>query len=191
MTCDEYLAILAATPAEEIRRGRLPDHGSTCPHCERATRMVMERERQLVRLDDALYSRTPASVPPAAAVAARRHLVVERLYRLAVAITILGAVGFYVGKRLVVPAGDTAAPASVVSEYAFLIRCLSAQEAAAVARPLLGANGQITYTGETGRGVVTVRGTRSEIEQVTEAIALAQQQAMLGCTISSRSMGLP
>lgn len=191
MTCDEYLSILASTPVDEVRRSQLPDHVAKCPHCQRATRMVMERERQFVGLDDDLYSQMPAVVPPAAAIAAQRHRYVNRLYRIAVGITIVGVLALLAGKWLVLRSSDVATTTPAMTEHAFLVQCLSAEEAGAIARPLLGTSGQLTYAGETGRGVVTVRGTPSQIREVTAALALAQQQGLLGCTIRAPAADLP
>lgn len=179
MTCDEYLAILAATPADEIRRARLPDHAATCPHCQRATRLVMERERSYAGLDDDIYSQVPAAVPPAALVAQRRRLV-NRLYRVGIGILIVGSLGLYVGRRMVpTPTG------AATSERAFLVQCLTAEEAGAIARPLLGPSGQMIYAGEPGRGVVTVRGTPEQIRDVTAALEQAAQRGLQTCRVPS------
>ncbi len=181
MNCDEYLAILAATSADEVRPERLPGHGATCLHCQRATRLVMERERSFAGLDGSLHSQVPAVGIPTPALVAHRHRLVKRLYLAGLAIIVAGSVGFWVSKRLVV--NPTALDA--LAERAFLVQCMSAEEAAAIARPLLGLNGLMTYRGDPGRGVVTIRGTPAQIREVSAALDHAEQRGLRACKVGT------
>lgn len=183
MTCDEYLSILAATPVGALRPSRLPEHAATCPHCQRATRLVMEREGNLVGLDEDLFSYAPSVVPPAAALTASRHRYVDRMYRLGVGILIAATFAFVAAKWVVIrtPA-DPEAIAATMAEQAFLVQCLSAPEVGALVRPLLAPAGMMTYTGGPGRGVVTVRGTPAELRAVNAAFERAEQQGRYACT---------
>ena len=47
MNCDTYLAMLETLPVEELAYGSAHDHAAGCRECDRITRVVAERERNM------------------------------------------------------------------------------------------------------------------------------------------------
>ena len=47
MNCDTYLSMLETLPVEELAYGGAREHAANCRDCDRVTRVVAERERNM------------------------------------------------------------------------------------------------------------------------------------------------
>lgn len=137
MTCDDYLAMLETLPVEELMYGGARDHAAGCHDCNRVTRVVAERERNMVlALDDMSPSIAPGSVAREALEIARRRRIVSYL-RASLGVMAAAAVVLVVASRRLIPAAVIWPPAPQpaplpvprVSET-ILLKCLMPEAAA-------------------------------------------------------------
>ena len=123
MTCDDYLALLETLPVEELTHGEAREHAAVCRDCNRVTRVVAERERNMVMAyGDVVPSAMPGEVAMAAITTARRRRV-ALLYRIGLGVAAAATLAF-VGMSRVVPSRN-----SVFVRQRFAMRCLSAARA--------------------------------------------------------------
>lgn len=94
----------------------------------------------------------------------RRRSPLQRTW-LRVSAAIVAALLAFVIMRLAAPAPESVA----VTEQSFVLRCLPEQQAAELLRPVLGPNATVVTRGE-GSGIITVRGTPSELEAARSVI---------------------
>jgi hypothetical protein len=167
MTCDEYLSMLATGSVKELVKDRPGEHAAGCPHCERATRVVMTRESNLVAAFENVYSNTPASVTADVALAKSRQRDFGRMYfitwAIASAIVVAIVVWFAASRVHFARPGDDATVAPV-AEQAFLLRCLSPGQAAELLRPYLGPDGMLRIS-VGAPGVLTIRATQDRLRK--------------------------
>lgn len=178
MTCDEYLAVLATAPVEELARNRGHEHTATCVDCERVTRVVVEREWHLATTLDDLYSNRPPAVTAANAIAMSRQRRVQHWFWFTVAAAVAGAV---LVSTMLFPRTEAAIAAQSQVEQMFLLRCLSAAQAGALTRPLLAPDGMSIFSGEPGVGVFTVRGSQEQLEKVRTMLDRYEGAAPAAC----------
>lgn len=128
MTCDDYLAMLETLPVEELTHGEAREHAAICRDCNRVTRVVAERERNmLMAYGDVVPSAMSGDVALSAIATARRRRLAF-FYKAGLAVAGLATVGVIASWRLV-PQRN----ASFVRER-FALRCLSTGRAVRVLR---------------------------------------------------------
>jgi len=130
MTCEDYLSMLETLPVEELAYGAARDHAAQCYDCNRVTRVVAARERNMtLAYAEAYPSASAVTVAERAIVASRRRRVafyVRAALGAAAVVTLLGAIV----TRRVLPTPSRA----VVEQETFNLQCLSPQEAAEMLR---------------------------------------------------------
>jgi hypothetical protein len=160
MNCDDYLSMLATLPVEELGYGDARAHAATCRDCDRVTRVVAERERNMMMAFGELYP--PMSAPPIAARALEisRRRRIAFYYRVGLGFAAVLVMFLFIAVRRVVPT-----PMAGVRE-AFPLRCLSADQAAEMLKPLVSENTSITARTNAGIGVITVTASQAEMQRV-------------------------
>ena len=102
MRCEEYLQLLSTLPVEELVDGRAGDHLGTCPDCNRATKVVVERERNMVMVLAGMSSHVQPMDTARTTFALARHRSRSRWY-IGGLLLLLLAFGSIVVGRTVIP----------------------------------------------------------------------------------------
>jgi hypothetical protein len=124
-------------------------------------------------LEELQQSGPPAVMPAAPPPQPRR-----RPWKLVASLTaVIVAMGFVGISRGVAPAAE------VVRE-AFLLRCLTAAEAAALIRPILGETGQVYVRRDEGR-VLNVAATQSQMQRVRAELDRQERPGAPACAVRS------
>lgn len=156
--CDDYLAMLATLPVEELAYGDPRDHAAGCHDCDRVTRVVAEREHKMrLAFDDVQYS-MPAAQTAAAALTASRRRKVATFYNIGVAVVTVAIVLYMVTARAVAPSPTLTVKETlrlVTVKETFRLQCLSPAQASELLRPYLGATGRV-YFNDPSLGVIEV-----------------------------------
>jgi hypothetical protein len=165
MNCDDYLAMLETLPVEELTYGEARHHAAQCHDCNRITRVVAERERNMIMaLGDARSSVSASGMAREALDLARRRRVAS-YYRAALTLATVGAVIAVVFTRRVVPR-PTSSP--VVHE-SFHLQCLSPDQAAVLLRDS-GIQGAIRIRPPSTIAVIDVETSAEEFPRIVALI---------------------
>jgi hypothetical protein len=130
MTCEDYLSMLETLAVDELGYGEARDHVAQCYDCNRVTRVVAARERNMtLAYAEAYPSASAVTVAERAIEASRRRRVafyVRTALGAAAVVTLLATIM----TRRVVPAPSRA----VVEKGTFNLQCLSPQQAVELLR---------------------------------------------------------
>ena len=132
MRCEEYLQLLSTLPVEELVDGRSGDHLGTCPDCNRATKLVVERERNMMMALGGMSSQMQPLELSRASFALAQQRKMSRWYIGGLA-TLLVAITAVVLDRTIIPAKRSHIQADAASQI-FRPSCLSPQSAAELLR---------------------------------------------------------
>jgi hypothetical protein len=132
MNCNDYLAMLATLPVDELAYGQAREHAAHCHDCDRVTRVVAERERNMRLAFDDVQSFVPSAQISTHALERSRRRRIVRYYEVALAITTAASLAFFVTVRR----GQSTAALATVSET-FQVRCISPEHAASILRGYL------------------------------------------------------
>jgi hypothetical protein len=134
MTCDDYLAMLETLPVGELTYGEAREHSAVCHDCNRVTRVVAERERNMIVAYGDLAPSTAAMAVAGSAMATARRRRVASLYRIGLSIIAAAIVGIIVTSRVVPARAARVARPTPLIEQRFLLRCLTGDAAAEIVR---------------------------------------------------------
>ena len=164
MNCNDYLSMLATLPVDELAYGTAREHVSTCHDCDRVTRVVVERERNMRLAFDDLHSSMPATQTAARALEASRRRRIARYYEVALGVAMAATLVYFVSLR-VTP--DQARVVTVTET--FRLQCLSPEQAAEVVRPFVSSAGEILIP-PTGLGIIDIRAPLEEVQKARSAL---------------------
>lgn len=157
MKCDDYLSMLATLPVEELAYGSAREHATGCRDCDRVTRVVAEREHNMLMAYGDIHSSVPAEETTASVLRASRRRKVALYTNIGFGIAMVASVLFV--RSRVEPAPS---PAATVSET-FRLQCLSPEQAAEVLRPHIQATGRISFRPNSPLGIITVEASPEEM----------------------------
>ena len=165
MNCDNYLSMLATLPVEELAYGGAREHAASCRECDRITRVVAERERNMLMAFGDLYLSVPPGQMAARALVASRRRTVALYYRIGLGVATAATI-FYmvVSRRIPAPSRSP-----VVSET-FRLQCLSPDQALEVLRPLIPATVSISSRGNSPLGIIRVAASPQEMERIRSVL---------------------
>jgi hypothetical protein len=158
VNCDDYLSMLATLPVEELAYGRAREHAAGCRDCDRVTRVVAEREQNMLMAFGELQPSVPAAQTAASALMRSRRRKVALYYKTGLGIA-MAAIALYMTMSRTVPAPP---PSSRVSET-FRLQCLSPEQAAEVLRPQIQPTARISFRPSSPLGVIKVEASREEL----------------------------
>ena len=110
MNCDTYLSMLETLPVEELAYGDARLHAATCRDCDRVTRVVAERERNMLMAYGELYLPGPVDAVAARARELSRRRRAAFFYRVGLGLATVATVLFLLMSRRVVPAPTARVP---------------------------------------------------------------------------------
>jgi hypothetical protein len=177
MNCETYLSMLATLPIDELTLGDARAHVAACRDCDRVSRVVAERERNMLMAFGELYPPTPADPIATRALEISRRRRVGRYYNtglMAAAAAML--LSLFVVRR-VVPA-----PTASVKET-FRLQCLSPEQAIEILRPEASKNLSVFARPNSALGVIDVAGPRAELEVVRSLIDRYDNPAASQCGV--------
>ena len=130
MNCDTYLSMLETLPVEELAYGDAREHAANCRDCDRVTRVVTERERNMLMAFGELHPPCRQDQIAARALVLSRRRTIALYYRIALGVATAATILFMImSRRTVAPA-----PTASVSET-FRLQCLSPEQALEILRP--------------------------------------------------------
>lgn len=178
MNCDDYLSMLSTVSVQELSQGRAREHADTCRDCDRVTRVVAEREYNMVTAYDNLYASVPATqTATRSVVMARREKLtsyVEWGVGLAIAATVLAMVGFRMfPSEVQIPR----------IEATFRLQCLSPEQAAALLRPFLSSQASMVIRPSAPIGVITVDAPSADIEIARNILRTTDSPSQSQCAV--------
>jgi hypothetical protein len=176
--CDDYLSMLATLPVEELAYGRAREHAAGCRDCDRVTRVVAERERNMLMAFDELEPSVPAAQTAASALMRSRRRKVALYYKTALGIA-MAAIALYMTMSRTVPAPP---PSSRVSET-FRLQCLSPEQAAEVLRPQIQPTALISFRPSSPLGVIKVEASREDIAAARSVLDRYDSPAESQCAV--------
>ena len=160
MNCNEYLSLLTTLPLEDLSYGQAREHALTCPDCDRVTRAVAARERNMRLAFGDLQSSTMAAEVAAQSRETSRRRRIARYYQAALgAAMVVFLAGFVVLRRVPAPS------AAAVAAETFQLQCFSPEDAAALARQFTSAGSTIIIPPYT-RNIIRVQGSVAELQRI-------------------------
>ena len=164
MNCENYLSMLATLPVEELAYGAARDHAARCRECDRITRVVAERERNMLMAFGDLYLSVPAGQIAARAVVMARRRTVALYYRIGLGVATAATILYMIMSR------RTPAPSPSVSET-FRLQCLSPDQAMEVLRPHIPPTVSVSSRANSPLGIIRVAASPEEMERVRSVLA--------------------
>ena len=158
MNCDDYLAMLATLPVEELAYGDARTHAATCRDCDRVTRVVAERERNMMLAFGELYPVAPARPMTAGILEIARRRRIAFFYRMGLVLAAVVAVFAFIAMRRLTPV-------RAVNADTFPLRCLSADQAIEMLRGSLSAEANISTRPNWAVAIVDVRGPNEDLQR--------------------------
>jgi type II secretory pathway component GspD/PulD (secretin) len=168
MNCNEYLGLLTTLPLDDLSYGQAREHALTCADCDRITRAVAARERNMRLAFGDLRSSTMAGEVAAQSLETSRRRRVARYFEAALGVAMVAFLaGFVMLRRGPVPVlvPDRAA----VMTETFQLQCLSPEQAANVVRPYISPGSAIIIP-PVIPSMIRVQGSPAEIERVRSMI---------------------
>jgi hypothetical protein len=178
VNCDDYLSMLATVPVEELAHGRAREHAAGCRDCDRVTRVVAEREQNMLMAFGDLHSSVPAAQTAASALMRSRRRRVALYYELGLGVVMVATVLYITMLRI----GAVPPPSSRVSET-FRLQCLSPEQAAEVLRPHIQATGLISFQPNSPLGVIKVEASREELATARSVLDRYDSPAESQCAV--------
>lgn len=163
MTCEDYLSMLETLPVQELAYGEARDHAAFCADCNRVTRVVAARERNMTLAYESAYPSASATTVAERAIAAARRQRIAFFLRAGLAAAAVLVVALFIVTRRIVPANG------IASMQQFNLRCLSPDQASTLIRQQVPDGERITIRVPPRVAVVEVGGST---EQVRIASAL-------------------
>jgi hypothetical protein len=164
MNCDDYLSMLSTLPVEELGFGAARAHAATCRDCDRVTRVVAERERNMMMAFGELYP--PMTVQPIAArameISRRRRIALY--FRVGLGIAAGLAMFAFIALRRVVPT-----PYPGVQE-SFALQCHSPLQAVELVRRTLSVNPNVSGRYGSPVAVIEVAASPAEMQRVRSVL---------------------
>ena len=174
MNCETYLSILATLPIDELTHGDARAHVATCRDCDRVSRVVAERERNMLMAFGELYPPTPADRVASRAVEISLRRRIGRYYRIG-----LGVVG---GAMLLsIFAVRRVVPTNPMVNETLRLQCLSPDQAIEIVGP--GSKNMVVYAGPTAPNVINIAAPAAELTRIRALMDVYDNPAASQCRV--------
>jgi hypothetical protein len=177
VNCNDYLSMLATLPIDELSFGHAREHAAECRDCDRITRVVAERERNMLLAFDALHSSTPVEQTAFRAIEASRRRRIARYYEMGFGVAMVASLVYLV----MLQRSPASAPSATVSER-FRLQCLSPDQAAEVLRPGRSPTSSISIPSPS-LGIIVVRGSAEDVQKARSALDRYDNAAVSQCAV--------
>ena len=175
MNCETYLSMLATLPIDELTHSDARAHVATCRDCDRVSRVVAEREHNMLMAFGELYPPTPADPIASRALEVSRRRRLMFFSRMGVGVIAVAGLLSMIVVRRAVPPGIAAI------RETFRLQCLSPEQAAEIVRPVsLDAS---IYVGPSPVGIIRVTAPPATIARVRALIDRYDTPTMSQCGV--------
>jgi len=173
MNCETYLSMLETLPVNELAYGDAAAHAANCRDCDRVTRVVAERERNMLLAYGTISPAVPSGLLAAHALELSRRRRIAFYYRFALVIAAVASVlGFFMVRR--------ARPTIARVEASFVgLQCLSGEQALDLVRPSVSPEVAISARGSSS--VLRIVASRAEAARIRAILRLYDNPAMSPC----------
>jgi len=183
MTCDEYTRVLLTRGWTELNEGDALEHARNCTRC---SEMREEVERAQTRLAGMMSAARPSIHPAVLAdranVGARLRTIERGLIVIPALLVVLvlwlalrglpdSTVALLTGRR----------PLPALTTETIALRCLSGEQAQALARPYLTGDGSAITVGDGSISTLTVRGTAEAVKLAKEVVERFESHPSAAC----------
>jgi hypothetical protein len=178
MTCEDYLSMLETLPVQELAYGEARDHAAFCADCNRVTRVVAARERNMTMAYESAYpSASAVTVADRAIVTARRRRIAS-YYRAALAVAAVVVLAIFVVTRRV--------PVDVARQTRMLerinLQCLSPDQAAELIRQSVARPEELSTRARPPLAVIEVAGSPEQIRVARSVIDRFDNSGLATCS---------
>jgi hypothetical protein len=178
MNCENYLSMLATLPVEELAYGSAREHAANCRDCDRITRVVAEREHNMLMAFGDLYPSVPPGQIAARALVASRRRRVALYYRIGLGVATAATILVMIMSRR-----TALAPSATVSET-FPLQCLSPDQAMEVLRlNLVSPSISLSDRHNSPVGVIRVGAPAEEMERVRAVLDRYDTPTVSQCAV--------
>src|SRR5262245_6526870 len=180
MTCEDYLSMLETLPVEELAYGAARDHAAQCHDCNRVTRVVAARERNMtLAYAEAYPSASAVTVAERAIVASRRRRIAFFIRAGLGAMAVVALVGTLATRRVLPTPSRT-----LVTHETFRLQCLSPQQAAELLRQEIPNAAGLSISGpRPPLGVLHIAGSKVDVEAARSIIDRYDTPAQSQCGV--------
>ena len=167
MTCEDYLSMLETLPVEELAYGEARDHAAQCHDCNRVTRVVAARERNMtLAYAEAYPSASAVTVAEQAIVASRRRRIAFYVRAALGAAAVVAIVGTITTRRVLPIPSRT-----LVQQETFRLQCLSPQQASELLlQEIPNADGLLISAPRPPLGLLHVEGSQAKLRAARSII---------------------
>ena len=182
MTCDDYTRLLMTRSWSELNEGEAREHASTCTRCSELRQLTETAETRLgYAMSTARSSIHPSVLADRAIVGARLRSLERGLLIIPI---VLVALVLWLGFRELPPSTveiitGRRRPPSLTTET-IALRCLSVDQARALARPYLGSDQDVTG-GDASIPTLTVRGSAEAINKTKAVLERFENHPSAAC----------
>lgn len=177
MNCETYLSMLATLPIDELTHGDARAHVATCRDCDRVSRVVAERERNMLVAFGELYPPTPADPVATRALEISRRRRIWLYYKMGLGVAAAAMLLSMFVVRRAIPSTKAAATET------FRMDCLSPAQAIEVIRLGGMKNVRVSARPNSPLNVVDVTGPPEELDRVQALIEQYDNRAASTCGI--------
>lgn len=177
MNCDTYLSMLATLPVEELAYAEAREHAAQCRDCDRVTRVVAERERNMLMAYGELYPSGAAAPITARALMISRRRRIVLFYRIGLGVATAASLLFVFASRRVAPA-----PNGRVGET-FGLQCLAPEQAVELLRQVIPPSVSIAIRPDARVGTIRVSGSPEELVRVRSLLDRYDSPAASQCGV--------
>lgn len=151
MTCEDYLSMLETLPVQELTYGEAREHVACCAECNRVTRVVAARERNMTLAYSEAYPSASAVTVAERAIATARRRRIAFFYKAGLGAVTAVALAFWVMRQGVVPDGGRARYAARIP-----LQCVSAEVAVEFLRREMASDSILVRAGTSRLAVLDV-----------------------------------
>ena len=183
MTCEEYTRLLMTRSWTELNEGQASEHASTCVKCSELRQLTESAEtRRGYAMTAARSSLHPAVLADRAISGARLRTLERSLFVIPALLVILALwMGFRGLPESTVQILTGRRPLPPVTTETIALRCLSVDQAVALARPYLDADDAVIPGSNQSIPTVTVRGTAKAVSETKQVIERFESHANAAC----------
>ncbi len=165
ITCSDYLAMLETVPIQELSYGTPREHALQCRDCDRVTRVIVERERNMVHAYAMLDPASSPSLMASHAIDIARRRRIAFFYKVGLGLAAVATIALMIGTRRVAP---RAVPA--LTSETFNLQCLSPQQAAVLIRQLEPQPDMSLRIRDPKLGVLSIDATPPQLQRIRAII---------------------
>jgi len=177
MNCDTYLQMLETLPVDELAYGDAAHHAANCRDCDRVTRVVAERERNMLLAYGSITPPVPTGPLAAHAVELSRRRRVAFFYRVALCAAAVASVLMFVMTRRVIPAHAR-------SNVTFVrLQCLSPGQAFDILKPSLPEDVGISSVASSS--LLRIIASEKEAARIRAVLRLYDNSEMSQCGVAT------